>query len=105
MRGSVDGYKIETFFEKCSNKKKTVTIVKATDGKVFGGYTDLDFKMGSNKNGNKNSFLFALLENKIIKCKCINDKSEIFNGSSTDMVSFGNASLLIHNDCNINTKS
>jgi hypothetical protein len=29
--------------EKCKNKGKTITIVKAVDGKVFGGYTDLNF--------------------------------------------------------------
>ena len=48
MRGSVDGFKFNTFIEKCSNKNKTVTIVKETDGKVFGGYTDLNFKKDTN---------------------------------------------------------
>ena len=64
MRGSVDGFKGETFLEKCKNKGKTITIVKAIDGKVFGGYTDLNFT-GSGKwvAGNKNSFLFAFLDN------------------------------------------
>ena len=28
---------------KCCKKGKTVTIVKDTTGKVFGGYTDIDF--------------------------------------------------------------
>ncbi len=43
MRGSTDGFEGETFLNKCKNKGKTITIVKAADGKVFGGYTDLDF--------------------------------------------------------------
>jgi hypothetical protein len=89
MRGSVNGYKIETFLEKCSKKKKTVTIVKATDGKVFGGYTDLDFEKNSRKDGNKSSFLFALLENKVIKCKCINNTKEIYIGFESTLISFG----------------
>ena len=73
MRGSVDGFKNETFINKCCNKGKTITIVKTIEGKVFGGYTDLNFT-GNNKwvAGNKNSFLFALLDNKAIKCICIN---------------------------------
>jgi hypothetical protein len=43
MRGSVDGFKGETFLNKCKNKGKTITIVKANDGKIFGAYTDLNF--------------------------------------------------------------
>ena len=43
MRGSVDGFKGETFLEKCCFKGKTISIIKSTDGRVFGGYTDLDF--------------------------------------------------------------
>jgi hypothetical protein len=46
---------------KCCNKGKTITVVKDTDGKVFGGYTDLDFDGSGNwkSDGQKNSFLFA----------------------------------------------
>jgi hypothetical protein len=73
MRGSVDGFKGEIFLEKCCNKGKTITIVKAKDGKIFGAYTDLNFNgSGSYVAGNKNSFLFAILDNKAIKCKCVN---------------------------------
>ena len=47
MRGSVDGFKGQTFIDKCSRKGKTVTIVKDTNGKIFGGYTDLEFNGGN----------------------------------------------------------
>ncbi len=75
IRGSVDGFKGETFLKKCKNKGKTITIVKTINGKIFGAYTDLNFN-GNGKfvNGNKNSFLFAFIDNKAIKCKCINGK-------------------------------
>ncbi len=68
--------------EKCKNKGKTITIVKAINGKVFGGYTDLNFN-GSNIwiNGKKNSFLFAFLDNKAIKCICVNSQYEIATSS------------------------
>ncbi len=73
MRGSVDGFKGETFLNKCYNKGKTIIIIKAKDGKLFGGYTDLNFNgSGSWVAGNKNSFLFAFLDNKAIKCICVN---------------------------------
>ena len=48
MRGSVDGFKGQTFLDKCKNKGKTITIVRAKNGKIFGGYTDLNFD-GSSK--------------------------------------------------------
>ena len=74
MRGSVDGFKGSVFMNKCLNKGKTVSIVKSTEGKIFGGYTDLNLNgSGSWLNGNKNSFLFAFIDNKAIKSKCINN--------------------------------
>ncbi len=74
MRGSVHGFKGTVFMDKCKNKGKTVTIVKSTEGRVFGGYTDLDFSgSGTFVSGNKNSFLFAFLDNKIIKCKSLSN--------------------------------
>ncbi len=78
MRGSVDGYKGQTFLNKCKNKGKTITIVKTDDEKAFGLYTDINFDgSGSWIDGNKNSYLFAFLDNKVIKCKCVNNKNEI----------------------------
>jgi hypothetical protein len=81
MRGSVDGFKGQTFLEKCCFKGKTISIIKSTEGSVFGGFTDLVFD-GSDKwiKGNRNSFLYAILDNKIIKCNCINEDEEIYSG-------------------------
>ena len=87
---------------KCNNKGKSVTIVKATNGKVFGGYTDLEFDgSGAWRDGNKNSFLFAFEENKIVKCRCINDRDEILTGRSSAIISFGNETLNIVTECNL----
>ena len=74
MRGSEDGFSYETFSNKCFNKGETLTIVMDTEGNIFGGYTDINFD-GSDawkSDGNKNSFLFAFIEGRIVKCKCIN---------------------------------
>ena len=43
MRGSKDGFTGQTFLNKCLKKGKTVTIVKDISGKIFGGFTDLEF--------------------------------------------------------------
>ena len=107
MRGSVDGFKGQTFLDKCSKKGKTVTIVKDTTGKVFGGYTDIVFDGSSSWkcDGQKNSFLFAFLDNKIIKCKCINNYNEVFKGSPSYITIFGSSVLCINSDCNLNSNS
>ena len=56
--------------DKCCKKGKTVTIVKDTTGRIFGGYSDVELD-GSNtwlSKGEKKSFLFAFINDKIIKC-------------------------------------
>jgi len=42
LRGSIDGFKSSTFLNKCKGKGKTVTIVKDTTGRIFGGYLDME---------------------------------------------------------------
>jgi hypothetical protein len=44
MRGSVDGFNGQTFLNKCSNKGKTIVLIRDTKNKIFGGYTDLNWK-------------------------------------------------------------
>jgi hypothetical protein len=44
LRGSVDGFSSQVFKQKCQNKGKMICIVKDTNGKIFGGYTDIDFE-------------------------------------------------------------
>lgn len=73
MRGSQDGFKGSVFKNKCINKGQTITIVKSTEGKIFGGYSDMNLNgNGQWVIGNKNSFLYAFFDNKAIKCKCLN---------------------------------
>ncbi len=44
LRGSVDGFSSQVFHQKCDKKGKMMCIVKDTNGKIFGGYTELDFE-------------------------------------------------------------
>jgi hypothetical protein len=39
-RGSRDGFRGADFHAKCDDKGATVTIVKSTEGRIFGGYSD-----------------------------------------------------------------
>jgi hypothetical protein len=43
-RGSRDGFGAADFHAKCDDKGDTVTIVKSTEGYIFGGYSDQSWK-------------------------------------------------------------
>ena len=51
----------------------TLIIIKSESGKIFGGYTDIEWtSIRGNKSGNGNSFVFSYRDNSsIIKLKCL----------------------------------
>ena len=60
-----------------------MTIVKDTNGKVFGGYTDVNFGLDLyNKKVKKNSFLFSYINGKYQKFKCISYLEDSFFSNS-----------------------
>jgi hypothetical protein len=63
MRGSTDGYKNQTFFDKCSKKGKTLVIIQDTNNKIFGGFTNIEWEWNAHwmDEGNKNTFLFSYI--------------------------------------------
>ena len=62
-RGTLDGFDAEDFHREFDGVAKTVTIVKTTNGNIFGGYTDLPWC--SNADGKRyiasNAFIFSLV--------------------------------------------
>ena len=46
----------KTFHSNCDDKTNTITIIKNTAGKVFGGFTDVSFRTGNTEQ----SFLFDM---------------------------------------------
>jgi len=79
-RASEDGDLANDFHSKCDGKENTVTFVKATNGKRFGGFAN----KGWNSNGNwitdKNCFVFSL-DNK--ECYYYNNTGYMILGSSS----------------------
>ena len=60
-KGSEHEFDSKAFYGRCSHSGPTVTLVKSTNGNVFGGYTDIAWENYNNrsyKTGNLNSFLF-----------------------------------------------
>lgn len=59
-RASRDGWDTNDFHSKCDDKGATVTIVKTSEGYVFGGYTDQSWASEGHWKSSNEAFLFSL---------------------------------------------
>jgi hypothetical protein len=62
-RGSRDGFRAADFHAKCDDKGATVTIVKSTEGCIFGGYSDQSWEnrvFGCCRSSSR-AFLFSIV--------------------------------------------
>ena len=60
-RGSRDGFGAADFHAKCDDKGATVTIVKSTEGCIFGGYSDQSWVGGGCWKSSSRAFLFSIV--------------------------------------------
>ncbi len=60
-RASRDGFGTSNFHSKSDNILGTLTIVKTTNGSVFGGFTTSNLNVGSSSVNDSNAFLFSLI--------------------------------------------
>ena len=57
-RASRDGWGADAFYSKCRDKVNTITVIKSTEGNVFGGYLDSSWQ--TNNILSDHAFLFFL---------------------------------------------
>jgi len=57
---SKDGDRAQDFHDKCDGKGPTVVIIKTTTGKIFGGYTDVNWDNDNQWHHSSTSFIFRL---------------------------------------------
>ena len=93
---SINGSKSKDFHKYCDNKGPTVTIVKTTKNKIFGGFTPLNWKdIGGNISDYAGqTFIFSLNLNK--KFDMIKKGSSSLNFSNNRGPSFGNSDFKIN---------
>ena len=60
FRASRDGWTASDFHGMCDDKGATITVVKSSDGYVFGGYSDVAWSGGGGWAGSSEAFLFSL---------------------------------------------
>jgi len=70
-KATQDGFEAAKFHAKCDNKPNTLTVIKSTNGNVFGGYTEQTWNGLGIYKDDPNSFIFSLINklNKPIKMK------------------------------------
>lgn len=60
-RASKDGFQAATFHQKCDGKGPTVTVIKATNGNIFGCYTPCKWSSNGSYQYDQKSFIFSLV--------------------------------------------
>ena len=96
-QASRDGFCSEDFHKRCDGKKNTVTLIKDTNDRIFGGFTDAEWdKSNTYKEGNK-GFIFSINDKKIYYNK--NSDYNIFCDKDYGPI-FGDGVLVIKNNCN-----
>ena len=68
-RKSRDGDTFEIFHQLCDNKGPTITLIRSSEGFIFGGYNPLSWDNHSNWKEDEQSFLFSLTFEKIFRKK------------------------------------
>ncbi len=59
-RGSRDGFDALTFHRLCDGQANTVTVIKNTNGFIFGGYTSIPWSSSGGYKTDSTAFLFSL---------------------------------------------
>jgi hypothetical protein len=116
-RASQDGFEAAKFHTNCDNKTNTLTVIKTTNGNVFGGYTEQTWNYNdsyseqtwNNTGGYKadpNSFIFSLINklNEPIKIKWSRNNG-ISCQTTYGPIFGGGYDFNIANQSNINTNS
>jgi len=79
-RGSKHGFFPENFHQKCDDKGPTLTIVKTSENKVFGGYTPISWESsGGFIVDEGKSFLFSIRDDKTVTKLDYNTGYEVYH--------------------------
>ena len=107
-RASRDGFGSDIFHKLCDGKMNTLTIVKTTNGYIFGGYTTVAWETSGNFKPDANAFLFTLVnpENKPLKLKISQNLAHsIYCNSGYGPTFGGGHDLRIYSNSNLNQDS
>ncbi len=78
-RATRDGFGAQNFHTKCDTAANTLTIIKSTNGNIFGGFVEKAWDSSDQQYLDPKAFIFSLVnkENKPFKAMCTNDATAI----------------------------
>lgn len=106
-KASVDGFEAENFHKYCDNVPNTLTIVKTSNGCIFGGFTTAVWDKSKQYKVDENAFIFSLCNqhNRPVKMKISPEREHTAIYCSCGPT-FGSGQDLYIADCaNANTNS
>ncbi|EGG20238.1 hypothetical protein DFA_07360 [Cavenderia fasciculata] len=108
-RGTRDGFQASKFHSLCDGKGETVTLIKSTDGNVFGGYNSQSWNTNNTFYGDNKCFIFTIINKQgLHPTKYIPSgvNSNYAVGSAGYGPVFGSSyDILISDQCNSNQSS
>lgn len=103
FRASRDGYSSSNFHSKCDGKVNTLILVKTTNSRRFGGYTECQWDQNNSYKTGPYSFIFSFDNKKIYYSK--NGSNSIYGHSSYGPYFGSSPDFYINNSCNSNNSS
>ena len=107
-RASKDGFASEDFHRECDYALKTLTIIKSSNGNIFGGYTDIAWDSSNGWHSDQNAFLYSLINknNKPFKARVSsNGQNAIYCKGIYGPTFGGGHDIYISSNSNTNSRS
>jgi len=105
-KGTRDGLKAADFHSRCDGIAKTLTVVKATSGNIFGGYTEQAWHSKNEDIKDPQAFIFSLVnrEEDPFKVNVSNEGKYAIYGSANRGPGFGGDDKYIRDLCIFSTE-
>ncbi|GAM17352.1 hypothetical protein SAMD00019534_005270, partial [Acytostelium subglobosum LB1] len=110
-RATRDGFGASMFHQKCDNNGPTVSIIKSTDGSIFGGKTDTNWSSPSagTYGVDPNAFLFSLVNSRRnsepVKYPCSSSTCSTYNNPPYGPTFGGGHDIHVSDNSNLNQGS
>lgn len=104
-RGTRDGFTANAFHTKCNNKGPTVTVIRSSLGKIFGGFADLEWTSQNAYKNSNNTFLFSIDKKGKYPVKSGGQSNAMYCYSTYGPTFGGGHDIYICDNCNTTTSS
>jgi hypothetical protein len=106
-RGSRDGFDAATFHRLCDGKANTLTVIKNTNGFIFGGFASIPWSSSKGYKADSTAFLFSLTNpsNTPLKLKVKLPENAVYHDSWYGPIFGGGYDLHVYSLSNANRNS